>query len=400
MNFRTIQEGIYYVGVNDRTTDKFEQLWPLPYGVSYNSYIVKGEKTALIDSVEPAEFPALMEHLKEVGAETIEYLVVNHCEPDHSGSIPLILKAFPEIKIIANKQCVAMIKGFYHVADDSRFITVADGEIIDLGGCTLKFFMTPMVHWPETMMTWVEERALLFTGDAFGTFGALNGAIVDNETDDIDFYLSEGCRYYSCIVGKYGKFVQRAIQKVAPLNPQYLCPTHGPVWNSSKDRIIDLYDRLSRYEGEQGTVIVYGSMYGNTADVAEEIALKLAELGERKIKVYNAAKTELSIILADTFRYDGLIVGAPTYSMTLYPPVDTFMKALATRELTHRTLGLFGSFTWASASLKKLEEYAEAMKLPVVAKLEIKQSLAPERKKDLDEFASLFLAELKQRRNS
>ena len=262
MNIRAILPDIFYVGVNDREKHRFESLWPLPHGVSYNSYIVRSHKTALIDSVEVRESLTLFSHLDEVlGGTEIDYLVVNHMEPDHSGSIPLLAAKYPEMKIVGNKQTVAMIGGFYGITDQERFVTVCDGDKLDLGEITLRFLMTPMVHWPETMMTFAEERRILFTGDAFGTFGALNGGIIDFETDTA-LYLEEAYRYYSNIVGKYGKFVQRAIEKTAPLAPEFICPTHGPIWHESIAEISAIYDRLSRYHSEPGTTIVYGSMYG------------------------------------------------------------------------------------------------------------------------------------------
>lgn len=400
MNIRAILPDIFYVGVNDREKHRFESLWPLPHGVSYNSYIVRSHKTALIDSVEVRESLTLFSHLDEVlGGTEIDYLVVNHMEPDHSGSIPLLAAKYPEMKIVGNKQTVAMIGGFYGITDQERFVTVCDGDKLDLGEITLRFLMTPMVHWPETMMTFAEERRTLFTGDAFGTFGALNGGIIDFETDTA-LYLEEAYRYYSNIVGKYGKFVQRAIEKTAPLAPEFICPTHGPIWHESIAEISAIYDRLSRYHSEPGTTIVYGSMYGNTEAMAEAIAMALAARGEKRIRIHNAGKDSLSHIISDAFRYDGLIVGAPTYSMTLFPPVDTFMKAMQTRETQNKVLGLFSSFTWASAAGKALEGYAEAMGLQVAAKTEMKQGINNEIRADIEKFADSFMSELHKSRHA
>ena len=204
MNIREIKSGILYAGVNDRVTDRFEALWPLPYGVSYNSYIVKGaEKTALIDTVEVGTVLDYLKAIRElIGHEGIDYVVVNHMEPDHSGSIPLILSYFPKARIVGNRQTLGMVKGFYGV-EENRLMEITDGSTLDLGGKTLKFYLTPMVHWPETMMTYVEEDKVLFSGDAFGCFGALNGGVVDTEMET-GWYRDEMYRYYSNIVGKYG----------------------------------------------------------------------------------------------------------------------------------------------------------------------------------------------------
>lgn len=375
MNLRQITENIYYAGVNDRVIHRFESLWPVPDGISYNSYIVKGKKTALIDTVELGEAYALFAHLDSIlDSAPLDYLVVNHMEPDHSGSIPLLTARYPSLKIVADKIAIGMIGDFYGITDPEKFIEVKDGDTLSLDGITLRFVMTPMVHWPETMMTFAEEPRVLFAGDAFGCYGALDGGITDEETDP-ERYLEEAYRYYANIVGKYGRFVQRAMAKAIPLNPDYICSTHGPVWHRRISDIVRIYDRLSRYQGEPGTVIVYGSMYGNTQALAEAIAIRLAERGEKNIRIFNAAKDHLSWILAATFRYDGLIVGAPTYSMTLFPPVDSFMKAIRTRELTGRTAGIFGSFTWASAALKTLEDYFTDMNISPAAKLDMKRAM-------------------------
>lgn len=398
MNIRQITPGIIYTGVNDRVTRRFESLWPLPYGVSYNSYLVLSEKIALIDTVELKESYNLLDHLEQnLQGRKPDYLVVNHMEPDHSGSIPLLAERFPDMKIVGNKQTISMIGGFYHITDPDRFITVCDGDTLSLGDLTLRFILTPMVHWPETMMTFVPERSLLFTGDAFGTFGTLDGGVTDFETDN-PVYIEEAYRYYSNIVGKYGKFVQKAIKKVMPLNPQYICPTHGPVWHDHIPTIGKIYDMLSKYESEHGITIVYGSMYGNTENMAEAIASALAAKGEKRIRIFNASKDHLSYLISSAFRYDGLIVGAPTYSMTLFPPVEAFMKALITRESRGKTLGFFSSFTWASAAGRELEHYAAEMKTPVIASLEMKQSMSASSFEEVDIFADKFIKALHESR--
>lgn len=361
MRVREIKDSIFYCGVNDRTTDRFENLWPLPYGVSYNSYIVKGkDKTALIDSVETSHVFELVKSIKEIcGNQPLDFLVVNHMEPDHSGGIPALLNIFPELKIIGNRQTMGMLKGFYKV-EEKNLLEIKDNDIIDLNGKTLRFILTPMVHWPETMMTYVVENKFLFSGDGFGSFGALNGGVVDYEMDTL-WYTDEIYRYYSNIVGKYGKFVQSAIQKIKKLGIEidFLCSTHGPVWHDRLEEIVAIYNRLSLYEGEDGVTIVYGSMYGNTRKVAEAIATRLCERGIKNIKIHDASKSNLSYMISDAFRYKGLIVGSPTYSMHLFPPVEQFMIAMETREIKNKVIATFGSFTWASAAVSKFNEYTE-----------------------------------------
>lgn len=391
MNIHTIKPGIFYCGVNDRVKQRFESLWPLPLGVSYNSYIVKGsQKTALIDTVEIGEISEFIRNIdSQIGSAPIDYLIINHMEPDHSGGIPAVLAHYPEAKLVGNRQTIGMVKGYYHIPDE-RFLEITDDAILDLGEKTLRFFLTPMVHWPETMMTYVQEDCLLFSGDAFGTFGALNGGVVDSEMET-SHYRDEMYRYYTNIVGKYGRFVIKAIEKLSGLKLNFIAPTHGPVWHDKISEVIDIYSRLASYRSEDGVTIIYGSMYGNTADVAEAIAAALTERGIRNIKIHNAANAELSYMISDAFRYKGLIVGSPTYSMHIFPPVEEFMIAMETREIKNKVFATFGSFTWASASANLLNAYAEKMKLPVADTFVMKQSLSPSMKEDICRFADNFI---------
>lgn len=374
MNIREFIPGIFYVGVNDRTITRFEGLWPVPNGVSYNSYVVKGDsKVALIDSVEigfARDFAGFLD--LALSGRAIDYLVVNHMEPDHSGSIPYLLALFPDMKIVGNRQTRSMLKGFYGIDAPANLIEVKDGDTIDLGGKTLRFHLTPMVHWPETMMTYLVEQQVLFSGDAFGCFGALNGGVVDSDMET-SFYFPEMYRYYSNIVGKYGRFVISALKKLDGVSLSYICPTHGPVWHDEISRVVDIYRRLASGEGEDGVVIVYGSMYGNTGSLAEAMACELSRRGVRCIKIYNASFSEMSDMISDAFRYKGLIVASPTYSMTLFPPVKTFMDAMVTREVKNKVFAPLSSFTWAAAAAKELAGYAEKLGWEIVASHDMKQ---------------------------
>ena len=310
---KKITENIYYVGVNDRNKTLFEGLWPLPNGVSYNSYLVVDEKVALIDTVEVDFFMPFLENIREVlGDRPIDYVVVNHMEPDHSGSLALLRQFFPGIEIVGNKKTFDMLGGFYHLTEGLK--EVKNGDVLSLGAQSLSFVLTPMVHWPETMMTLL--GSVLFSGDAFGCFGALNGAIVDEQMNCDDFW-AEMERYYSNIVGKYGTPVQMALKKLAGVQVDYICATHGPVWHKHVGKVIGIYDRLSKYEAEPGLVICYGTMYGNTERAAEVIATAAAEAGVKNIVMHNVSKTHHSYIIRDVFRYRGLIVGAPTYNTGL-----------------------------------------------------------------------------------
>jgi flavorubredoxin len=371
MNIREFTPGVFYVGVNDRVKQIFEALWPIPHGVSYNSYIVKGENaSALIDTVQIDEVCRFLNNIESaLDGKAPDYLVINHMEPDHSGAIPEVVRAYPNLKLVGNAQTISMVRGFYHIADDSRFLEVKDGAEIDLGGKTLRFYLTPMVHWPETMMTYLPEDKLLFAGDAFGCFGALNGGVTDAEMDT-DCYFPEMYRYYTNIVGKYGKFVQKALAKLQSLEVETICSTHGPVWRERVGEVIALYDQLSAYRSEPGVTIVYGSMYGNTAEVAEEIARQLTARGVRNIKIHNAAVSSMSDMITDAFRYEGLIVGSTTYSMRLFPPVEQFLNAMETREVQGKVFATFGGYTWAKAAVPAIMQgYAERMKMPIVAQM-------------------------------
>ena len=376
MKTAEVSKKVYYIGVNDRTTTKFEAMWPLPYGVSYNSYIVVGaEKTAIIDGVDAAHAFSQIAHIRAIlGDRQPDYLVINHMEPDHSGAISALRAEFPGLTIVGNVQTLGMVKGFY--GEVGATLSVKDGDTIALGPDeTLRFILTPMVHWPETMMTLFEEEKILFSGDAFGCFGALNGAVIDT-CMDTDRYFPEMVRYYSNIVGKYGSFVQRALKKLEGVDIAAICSTHGPVWKERIGEVVSLYDRLSRYEPlDNGVTIVYGSMYGNTEAMAEAVAEELAAAGVHDIAVHNAAYSDLSYIIADIFRHKGLVVASATYSGTLFPPIAAVMKAFAVREIKNRSMAVLGSYTWAPAAAKELERLlAECSVEPVAAPVSVKQA--------------------------
>ena len=359
-----ISNRIYSVGVNDQDKVLFEGLWPIPYGVSYNSYLVVDEKVALIDTVECGFEEEYLDAIHEaIGDRPVDYLVVNHMEPDHSSLTAYMLEKYPQMKIVANAKTVPMLKGYYGTAED-RIIVMKEGESLCLGSCTLNFYMVPMVHWPETMVTWLEEENTLFSGDAFGTFGSVDECVVDQD-GTFEEYRDEMIRYYSNIVGKYGTPVQTALKKLSGLEIKRVCSTHGPVWENDIAKVVVLYDRLSRYEVERGVCIVYGSMYGNTAAAADALAMELDALGVpyaiHDLAGNNAGELGLSGALRDVFRYDTIVVGSPTYNNGIYPPVETFMKALQARLIKGRRFYAFGSYTWAGASVRLLNEYAASL---------------------------------------
>ncbi|MBP5388149.1 MAG: FprA family A-type flavoprotein [Prevotella sp.] len=370
-----ITNNIYYVGVNDRNKFLFEGLWPLPNGVSYNSYLIVDEKVCLIDTVEVDFFTQFIENIHEViGDRPIDYLVVNHMEPDHSGSIALIRKYYPNIQVVGNKKTFGMLSGFYNISGGE--VEVKNGDTLSLGGRELTFVLTPMVHWPETMVTLDAANCVLFSGDAFGCFGALNGGVIDSEINCDTFWL-EMVRYYSNIVGKYGTPVQNALKKLAGIQLDYICSTHGPVWHEHIQKVIGIYDRLSRYESEEGIVICYGTMYGNTERMAEIIAAAASKAGIKNIVIYNVSKTHHSYILRDIFRYKALIVGAPTYNTSLYHEMDVLLSEIAHKDMKNRLIGWFGSFGWASKAVAKIQEWNDnALHFEAVGEpVEMKQAI-------------------------
>ena len=280
---KEITSNIYYVGVNDRNKNLFEGLWPLPKGVSYNSYLIVDEKVCLVDTVEVDFFTQFIENIRDViGDRPIDYIVVNHMEPDHSGSLALMRKYYPNVTVIGNKKTFGMMAGFYGIEGGCEH-EVKNGDTLSLGKHELQFVLTPMVHWPETMVTLDTTTHTLFSGDAFGCFGALNGGVVDSDINCDSFWM-EMIRYYSNIVGKYGIPVQNALKKLAGVQIDYICSTHGPVWHDFAARVIGTYDRLSRYEAEPGLVICYGTMYGNTERMAEIIAQAASSQGHRYLQ--------------------------------------------------------------------------------------------------------------------
>lgn len=375
---KEIADHIYYVGVNDRQKALFENLWPLPYGVSYNSYLIVDEKTVLVDTVDICYSDIFLKKIEDaLNGRTLDYLIVNHMEPDHAGSIRLLRQQYPDVQIVGNKQTFGMLEGFHGIT--SGLYEVKEGDTLSTGNHQLNFYMAPMVHWPEVMITYDATSKILFSADAFGTYGALDGGVVDSDMN-VEHYWDEMIRYYSNIVGKYGNPVQRALQKLSTLDIQTICSTHGPVWREYKEKAIQIYDRLSRYEGEEGVSIVYGSMYGNTEQMAETIASSLSANGVKNIVMHNVSKSPASNILKDIFKYKGLIIGCPTYSNRLYPEVASILDKIETREVKNRLFGYFGSFSWSGVAVKQLAAFGEKMKWTIVGEpVEQKQGLKAEK---------------------
>ena len=331
---RKITEDFYWVGANDRRLALFENLFPIPKGVSYNSYLLLDEKTVLFDTVDAAVGRQFLENIQAVlNGRSLDYLVIHHMEPDHCALISDLLLRYPDLKLIGSAKTFPMLQQFHGSLDlKNRTVTVKEGDTFSCGRHTLSFLMAPMVHWPEVMMTYDLTEKRLFSADAFGTFGALNGTIFNDEMDFDRDYLEDARRYYTNIVGKYGVQVQNVLKKAAALDIRMLCPLHGPIWRNNLQYILEKYDIWSKYEPEtSGVLIVYGSMYGNTENLANVLASLLAESGVTHIAMHDVSTSHVSELIADAFRYSHIVLAAPTYNGGIYPAMASYledMKAL------------------------------------------------------------------------
>lgn len=355
-----VSPGVSWVGVNDRETGLFESMWPLPRGISYNAYLIVDEKIALVDAVKKLQLDTFIANVRKSlpPGRSIDYFVINHIEPDHSGAIEVLSSLYPGMKIVGNKRTFDLLEGFYGMTENLH--AVQDGDEIDLGSRKLSFHITPMVHWPETMMTYDKTAGILFSGDAFGSFGTLDGGLFDDELR-ADDYEDEMLRYYSNIIGKFSSMVQKAIRKVESLDIGMVATTHGPVWRKDPGYPIARYDRWSRFEAEPGVVLAYASMYGNTLRMAEAVARGLALGGCRNIRMYDVSKAHASFIIRDIWRYGGCVLGSCTYEMGLFPFMRNLVELLEEKALKNRRLGLFGTYGWSGGAVKRLKEFAAAV---------------------------------------
>lgn len=374
-NSINLTDDVYWVGANDKETDLFESLWPLPEGIAYNSYIIEDDKIALIDTVKINYNDTLLDKIKDViGDKKVDYLIINHMEPDHSGSIRSLREAYPDMEIVGNSKTLNFLEGFYGITEGTREIT--NGDQLDLGSRKLTFYLTPMVHWPETMMTFDEKEKILFAGDAFGGFGSLNGFIFDDEVN-VDHYEDEIRRYFSNIIGKYGPVVHNTIKKLKNNieEIEMICSTHGLVWRDNPEHIIEEYDKWALQETEEGVVVVYGSMYGNTKIMAETVARSLSENGIENIRLFDVSRKHTSFIINDIWKYNGVVIGSCTYNTKIFPPMEYLLQSLEIRNLKNRTLGIFGSYSWSGGALSRLKEFQEKVSCnPVEPMIESKFS--------------------------
>ncbi|MDR3286227.1 MAG: FprA family A-type flavoprotein [Prevotellaceae bacterium] len=355
---KTVQvyDDIYVISVNDRRKQLFENMWPLPCGIAYNCYIVDDEKTALLDTVELGSTNNFMAYINDVlKGKKLDYLIINHMEPDHSGEIQNVVARYPDVKIVGNKLTFKILKSYFNLSEN--LIEVADGDEINLGKHNLKFITTTMVHWPESMMAYDTESQILFSQDAFGCFGTLDGAIFDDEAN-FDFYEDEMRRYYSNVVGKYSAMVQKAFVKLQGISVKSICPIHGLIWRKNPAKAMELYNKWSNYETEKGVLILFASMYGNTEQIADYVARIISENGVKNIRIYDVSKTHVSYLMSEAWKYKTIVLGSCAYNGEMHPMMEIFCREMEHYALKNRALALFGTCSWGGGGLKSLQKFA------------------------------------------
>jgi len=363
-NSRQINQDLHYVGASDRKLALFENIYPIPRGVSYNSYVLLDDKTVLLDTADAAVEAQFFENLEAVLAgRKLDYLVVNHMEPDHCALMEDLLLRHPEVTIVTNAKAANMIRQFFNLDINSRLQTVAEGDTLCTGRHTLAFVMAPMVHWPEAMVTYDTTDKILFSADAFGTFGALNGNIYADEVNFDRDWLDDARRYYINIVGKYGMQVQSLLKKASALDIQMICPLHGPIWRQQLDYLINKYNIWSSYKPEEhGVLIIYGSIYGHTTAAAEKMASLLAERGIKGIAMYDASHTHVSQLVSECFRYSHIVLASSTYNAGIFTPMEDLLHDLKAHAWQNRTVAIIENGTWAAQSGKQMRTLLEEMK--------------------------------------
>lgn len=360
---REVSKDTYYVGASDRRLALFENIYPLNDGVSYNSYLIKDNKTCLLDTVDPSISEIFFEKLEDtLNSFDLDYLIIHHMEPDHSSEISRVLEKYKNVTVVTSLKAYEMYQNFTHKTID-KLIIVKEGDTLSLGKHTLKFISAPMVHWPEVIVSYDTYSKTLFSADAFGTFNALNGNLFSDEYDFFYKDLDEARRYYTNIVGKYGMQVQVLLKKASTLEIATICPLHGPIWRKDIDKLISLYDKWSRYEEEiDSTLIVYGSIYGNSEKVANLIADSLAIKNQKNIKIYDASKTDKSILVSETFKYKKLVVVSSTYNMGIFTPIEEYLLDLKYHNIQNKVVAIVGNGSWAPASFELMKNIFKEMK--------------------------------------
>ena len=397
-NVRKVTEDIVWVGASDRRLALFENIFPIPRGVSYNSYVLLDEKTVLLDTVDASVAGQFFENLEHVlDGRKLDYLIVNHMEPDHCAMIGDLVRRYPEVQVVGNTKTFGMIKQFFGMDFAERAVTGKEGDTLATGAHTLHFVMAPMVHWPEVMVTYDEKDKVLFAADGFGTFGALNGNIFADEVDFDRDWLDDARRYYTNIVGKYGASVQALLKKASGLEIAVICPLHGPIWRENLGYILEKYQKWSTYEAEdQAVVILYATMYGNTASAADALAGRLAAKGVKKIAVYDVSNTHVSELISELFRASHVVFAAPTYNGGIYPVMENLLADMKALAVQNKTVALMENGTWAPTTAKQMrEKLAELKNVTILdTQITIKSAMAPEQEGQLEALADAIVASM------
>jgi len=393
-----IRDDIYWIGGDDRTAGLFEGSFPIPEGVSYNSYVILDEKTCLLDTCDASITSKFWRNFSHaMGGRGLDYLIINHMEPDHGAAIVQVLQNYPDVTVVGNTKTFDMLNNFYQLEPKNKLV-VKEGDELCLGKHTLKFFFAVMVHWPEVMFTYDTTEHILFSADAFGTFKTLSGALYADEVDFDRDYLDEARRYYANIVGKYGSKVQSAFNKLDGTSIDMICPLHGPIWRGEHiGYIMEKYFQWSAYEPEEnGVVIAYTSMYGNTAAVAERLAIMLKNKGVENITVYDVTRTHPSYVVGDAFRFSNIVLAAPTYNNHLHPTMSAVLEDMEIMTVQNRKFSVIGNGSWVPQAPKILEERLSALKnmTKVGETFEILSSMRPEQMKDLEKLAEDIVASM------
>lgn len=394
-NTRKISEDLYWIGGSDRRIAKFEAHYPVPEGMSYNSYLLIDDKTILFDTVDKAIDKQFQENVEYVlDGRKLDYIIVDHMEPDHCATLMTMVNKYPESKIVGNAKTFNMIKQFFAFAEEDRFIVVKENDVLSTENHEYTFIFAPMVHWPEVMVTFDNKTGMLFSADAFGTFKALNGNIFADEMDFKRDWLDECRRYYTNIVGKYGAQVLNLFKKVNEQEIKMILPLHGPIWRKNIDYILGKYIKWASYKAEEdGVVIIYGSIYGNTANAADILATKLAEKGVKNIKVYDASVTHTSYILSDCFRYKNIVFASATYNGEIFTYVENLLKELKCHNLQNKRVALIENGSWGPIAKRKMLETVCSFKNTEVIEdsLTIKSSMLEEQLLQLDAIVDKLL---------
>lgn len=395
---KKIKDDLFWVGNSDRRLALFENAYPIPRGVSYNSYVLLDEKTVMFDTADKAVSEQFFENVEYVlNGRPLDYLIVNHMEPDHCANIAEVVLRYPDVKLVGNAKTVTMIKQFFNIEVDSRTEVVKEGDTLNTGKHTLTFLMAPMVHWPEAMVTYDVTDKTLFSADAFGTFGALNGNLFADEVNFERDWLDDARRYFVNIVGKYGPQVQALLKKASTVEIQTICPLHGPVWRENLGWFIDKYQKWSTYTPEEkGVLIAFASIYGHTENAAQALANRLGDLGVKNIAMYDVSSTHPSVLLAESFRYSNIVLACPTYNNNLFTAMETLMNEYEAHNLQGRTVSIIENGSWAPTSGKLLRAHLEKMKNMTVLEdsLTLKSALKEDQAETIEKMAQAIVASL------